>query len=148
MYNRSFLLRLKNFLELFSAQFSNWAKVKPNTSLSIDFFISSAPELNRKTVFVGFVKRASTRFARSPDIEQQALVQQPCRRAIHQLGKHERRILRASFQRSRNSICAVTHSAIPRRSRKMRIGSYAVESLNNHQLKLVVYGLKVRIRVG
>jgi hypothetical protein len=43
MYSRSFLLRLKIFLELLSAQSSNWAKVKPNTSLSADFFISSAP---------------------------------------------------------------------------------------------------------
>jgi hypothetical protein len=48
MKSRSFLLRLKIFLELLSAQSSNWAKVKPNTSLSADFFISSAPELNRK----------------------------------------------------------------------------------------------------
>jgi hypothetical protein len=48
MNSRSFLLRLKILLELLSAQSSNWAKVKPNTSLSADFFISSAPELNRK----------------------------------------------------------------------------------------------------
>lgn len=56
MYNRSFLLRLKNFFELLSAQSSNWAKVKPNTSLSIDFFISSLQKSNRKTAFAGCEK--------------------------------------------------------------------------------------------
>jgi hypothetical protein len=58
MNSRSFLLRLKIFLELLSAQSSNWAKVKPNTSLSADFFISSALRTQQETTFVGFIKRA------------------------------------------------------------------------------------------
>jgi hypothetical protein len=58
MNNRSFLLRLKIFLELLSAQSSNWAKVKPNTSLFIDFFISSAPQTQHENSLCRLTERS------------------------------------------------------------------------------------------
>jgi hypothetical protein len=89
MYSRSFLLRLKIFLELLSAQSSNWEKVKPNTSLSIDFFISSAPELNSKTTFVGFIGEGDAQLhgLRKPQIASAAHLPQEMPSAR---GKHEK----------------------------------------------------------